>query len=255
MISSVYPKSWPSLIWDLETPAAALVRAIYPNMQGRYRHLEYLSERAILAPRNDNVDLLNGVASDAFPGVFVELLSQDFIDDEETQGAALYPTEFLDSIHPPSLPPHRLLLKEGQPILLLRNLDPKSGLCNGTRLICTRIGRRVIEAEIMTGGAANQRAFIPRITLKPTDNGGPSIEFSRRQFPVRPAFAFTINKAQGQTLKAVGIYLSDHVFFHGQLYVALSDALIQTISALQFIQELYPARAENIPVTLYIETR
>ena len=30
------------------------------------------------------------------------------------------------------------------------------------------------------------------------------------------------NKAQGQTLDFVGIYLPDHVFTHGQLYVALS---------------------------------
>ena len=32
----------------------------------------------------------------------------------------------------------------------------------------------------------------------------------------------TINKAQGQTLNQVGIYLPQPVFAHGQLYVALS---------------------------------
>jgi len=36
------------------------------------------------------------------------------------------------------------------------------------------------------------------------------------------AFAITINKAQGLTLKRVGVYLKDDVFSHGQLYVALS---------------------------------
>ena len=30
------------------------------------------------------------------------------------------------------------------------------------------------------------------------------------------------NKAQGQTLDFVGIFLPEHVFTHGQLYVALS---------------------------------
>ena len=33
-----------------------------------------------------------------------------------------------------------------------------------------------------------------------------------------------INKAQGQTLDFVGLYVPDHVFSHKQLYVALSRA-------------------------------
>lgn len=49
-----------------------------------------------------------------------------------------------------------------------------------------------------------------------------SVMFERRQFPVKPAFAMTINKAQGQTLQLVGVYLPDTVFTHGQLYVALT---------------------------------
>ena len=48
------------------------------------------------------------------------------------------------------------------------------------------------------------------------------IEITRVQFPIRSAFAMTINKSQGSTLKKVGIFLHDPVFTHGQLYVALS---------------------------------
>ena len=47
-------------------------------------------------------------------------------------------------------------------------------------------------------------------------------EWSRRQFPVRVAFAMTINKSQGQTLQNVGVWLNDPCFAHGQLYVAMS---------------------------------
>jgi hypothetical protein len=48
------------------------------------------------------------------------------------------------------------------------------------------------------------------------------LEFQRRQFPVRVAFAMTINKAQDQSFDRVGLILQLEVFSHGQLYVACS---------------------------------
>jgi hypothetical protein len=44
----------------------------------------------------------------------------------------------------------------------------------------------------------------------------------RRQLPIKVAFAMTVNKPEGQSLYAVGIYSPQPVFSHGQLYVALS---------------------------------
>jgi hypothetical protein len=56
----------------------------------------------------------------------------------------------------------------------------------------------------------------------PTETDLP-FEFTRLQFPIGPCFSMSINKAQGQTLEFVSIWLGDdHVFTHGQLYVALS---------------------------------
>ncbi|KAH7669885.1 MACRO domain-containing protein 1, partial [Aphelenchoides avenae] len=46
--------------------------------------------------------------------------------------------------------------------------------------------------------------------------------FVRIQYPVIPAFAMTINKAQGQTLQRVGLHLGTQVFSHGQVYTGFS---------------------------------
>ena len=50
------------------------------------------------------------------------------------------------------------------------------------------------------------------------------IKLCRHQFPIKPAFAITINKSQGQTFDCVGVDIRREVFDHGQLYVALSRA-------------------------------
>jgi hypothetical protein len=46
-----------------------------------------------------------------------------------------YHEEFLNTLTPNDLPPYVLKLKIGCLVILLRNIDPANGLCNGTRLI------------------------------------------------------------------------------------------------------------------------
>jgi ATP-dependent DNA helicase PIF1 len=76
---------------------------------------------------------------------------------------------------------------------------------------------RVVEVEIITGKGADNVAFIPRIKFI-FDNSGLPFTFAKKQFPLRLAYAMTINKSQGQTLSHVGLHLGDDIFSHGQLY-------------------------------------
>jgi hypothetical protein len=101
------------------------------------------------------------------------------------------------------------------------NIAPKDGLCNGTRLIIVKCGNLVLEAKNLTGDKHGDLVFIPRISLTPSSSELP-IKMTRRQFPVRLAYAMTMNKSQGQSVKFVGVDLRTPVFSHGQLYVALS---------------------------------
>ncbi|XP_065315214.1 ATP-dependent DNA helicase PIF6-like [Gordionus sp. m RMFG-2023] len=136
--------------------------------------------------------------------------------------ATFYPIEFLNSLSISGLPPHKLLLKVRVPIILKRNLNSASGLNNGTKLIITYLLPNIIESEFVSDSFLSTKVLIPRISLIPIDSDL-QFSFKRRQFPVRPAFGMTINKAQGQTLNKVGICLSHPVFSHGQLYVTISQ--------------------------------
>jgi ATP-dependent DNA helicase PIF1 len=146
--------------------------------------------------------------------------STDSIQDrnDEANDTRLFPPEFLNSIDVPGFPPHTLELKVGCPIILLRNIHARKGLCNGTRMIVKSVSKYILEAEITNGTHVGETTYIPRIDLC-TEEGLLPFILRRRQFPVKLAFAMTINKSQGQSLTHVGLYLSDPVFAHGQLYV------------------------------------
>ena len=136
--------------------------------------------------------------------------------------SVLYAVEYLNTLTPSGLPPHKLLLKVGAPVMLLRNMNGNRGQANGTIAVVRAIQRYVLEIEIVTGRWAGDIVFLPRIPMSPSEATGLPFKLRRLAFPVQLAYAMTINKAQGQTLTRMGLYLPRPVFSHGQLYVVMS---------------------------------
>ncbi|XP_003743823.1 ATP-dependent DNA helicase PIF6-like [Galendromus occidentalis] len=192
------------------------IENVFPQIAVNYTNRTWLSARAILAPTNRDVDDINLSIQEEIPGCEETYKSIDTVLHQDD--AVNYPTEFLNSLDLPGMPPHLLRLKEGVTIICLRNIHPPR-LCNGTRLSVKKLTKNVIEATILSGKFGGEHVLLPRIPLTPSDV---PFEFRRLQFPVRLAFAMTINKAQGQSLQVCGLNLENPCFSHGQLYVACS---------------------------------
>ncbi|KAL4573147.1 hypothetical protein LXL04_019944, partial [Taraxacum kok-saghyz] len=177
---------------------------------------ENLSNRAIVCPKNVTADIINSMIMAATCRADRVYLSEDSIS-ATTQRISdvelLYPPEYLNTLPIPGLPLHNLTLTINCPVLLMRNLDQGLGLCNGTRLLVTRLLTSIIEAMVLTGTAIGKRAYIPSIKFVHNSSDLP-FSFSRKQFPLKVCYAMTINKSQCQSLDRVGVYLPEPVFTH-----------------------------------------
>ena len=173
-----------------------LLDFVFGGIEYNYTDSAWLLSRSIICPTNSEVDATNNIMS-IFPGDVKVYRSNDSVEENEHQ----YSIEFLNTLCLSGMPraPHTLQLKKHSIIKLLRSLDPVNGHCNGTRYVIEHLHDHIIDATIACGPHAGKR--IPMI---PSNNIFP-FHMKRKQFAVRPAFATTSNKAQGQTLSHVGI--------------------------------------------------
>jgi ATP-dependent DNA helicase PIF1 len=136
-----------------------LINCVFPDLSKNACSTHYRCERGILCMRNDYVDDINARTIDRFPGRATVLYNFDSVDDDARNN---YLQDFLTSITPNCMPPHELGIKINCPLILLRNLDPHSGLCHGTHLVVRAVNKHIIDTEIVNGTHAGDRVFIPR---------------------------------------------------------------------------------------------
>ena len=201
-----------------------LINAIYSQLFIRNQQLpdQYFLDHTILNLRNIQVHEINStILNSIAPQEKFTYLSANSVTDQEYD--YILP-EVLHTFNPSGFSLHQLELKIDAPLMLLHNLDPIHGLYNGTCLRLIRSTCKILECHVLNGDGgnnANNVVLISRLTLDSGLEDSP-VPFCHFQFPVHLAYAMTINKAQGQTVKHVGLNLSTSVFSHGQLYVALS---------------------------------
>ena len=161
----------------------SLIEEIYPGIWHGEKDDQYFLDRSILACKNDIITFLNSELLEKFPGEKEVLLSADSVqfDDPGMNELQPYAPEYLNSLVLSSLPLAHLGLKVKCPVMLLRNLDPLKGLCNGTRLRVSQIGRKGLKCRIISGNAkfAGNVMFIPIITLAPSTEDLPLLRHDR----------------------------------------------------------------------------
>lgn len=201
-----------------------LIDFVYPQRMS-LANVDGFARKIVLCPKNDECRQINHRVLQRVEGAERTYHAIDTVVADDPDEVANYPTEFLNSLELNGLPPYALTLRVGAIVMLLRNLDSKRRLCNGTRLVVTELRQNNFKARMLSGGGdAPDDIIIPRIPVTSGSEDDLPFEMRRLQFPVRLSFAMTINKSQGQTFDRVGLHLPSPVFTHGQLYVAFSRA-------------------------------
>ncbi|GJT61527.1 DNA helicase, partial [Tanacetum coccineum] len=156
---------------DSDAAVSELINFIYDEEIFERPSAKELQKKVIVCPKNETADTINARVLSLLNHERRTYLSSDEATPHGNDGGEtelLYPNEYLNSLTFAVLPPHRLELKVGAPIILLRNLNLTGGLCNGTRMIVTQLLSRVIEAlytNINSNIKFSDKVFLHEFTL------------------------------------------------------------------------------------------
>jgi hypothetical protein len=123
--------------------------------------------------------------------------------------------DFIEKFDTLDLPSKDIRILEGDPFVLIINIDTRSGLVKNRRCRVIQIKNRTVVFQFEDG---ETRAF-KRILMEKTSNG---MKFTRCRLPSRLILVGAEHRSQGMTLQRAVINYRTKFWEHGQLYVALS---------------------------------
>jgi hypothetical protein len=121
-------------------------------LQGIIRNISFFRDRAILTIKNDtvadiNVRILTRLADETRVYDIVNSISFNTMEKGSRPDVFI---EFLRAQNPSGLPPARLELKIGAPVICLRNLFFRKRLYNDTRIIISKLREYFIKVKIIS---------------------------------------------------------------------------------------------------------
>ena len=119
--------------------------------------------------------------------------------------------------------------------MLIKNLDRK--LVNGSTGIVVRFKEDNTAFPVVKFDNGSELTIVPELW----ESDGRRLQLSRTQLPLILAWAVTIHKCQGQTIRYASVNL-DNAFAQGQGYVALSR--VQSLDGLQ-VTNFHPEKCKR----------
>ncbi|XP_023731557.1 uncharacterized protein LOC111879349 [Lactuca sativa] len=156
----------------------AILSTIYPYFENHLDDPSYFQDKAILVLTNEEVDAVNDYILGLMKDKRKNYLSSDSLCETESMDCfeeSVYSLGIPNAFKAYGIPYHKLTLKTGVPVMLIRNIGQTKGLCNGTGLRIIRLGKHVIEALIIAGRLFNETTYIPHKKLTPSKKESPSV--------------------------------------------------------------------------------
>ena len=144
--------------------------------------------RQILCSTNKEVDFYNDQILNLLSGPKISLLSGNRLSDNSGVGMTNnYTIDILERYNFRSLPCHKIDVKVGCPLVILRNYDTFNGIVNGTRGVLLSATPSLLQIKVLSGKSSGRVILLPKMELSPAESALP-FTLIRTQFPVRVNF-------------------------------------------------------------------